>query len=345
MLNVGLVGFGFGGKVFHAPVIRAVEGLRLAAIVQRHGPPPPDSLYADVEFVRSVDELLTKQLDLVVVTTTNTSHHPIAKQCLLAGRHVVVDKPFTVTMAEAEELVRIAQEQRRIVTVYQDRRYTGDFATVQKVVAEGALGRVVTYEAHFDRFRPELRPGAWREAALPGSGVWYDLGPHLFDQALLLFGIPDAIGADIRVERDKAVVDDAFDVTLYYAGRRALLRSSMMVHPVGPTWSVHGSKGSFVKYGMDPQEAALREGRTPAEPEWDSEPAELYGELITADGTRIVPTLRSSFARYYENVRDVILGKAKLAVTPEWSLDVMRGLLLAVESSRQRRVLAWPQAT
>ena len=119
----------------------------------------------------------------------------------------------------------------------------------------------------------------------------------------------------------------------------------MMVHPVGPTWSVHGSKGSFVKYGMDPQEAALRAGRTPAEPEWDSEPAELYGELITADGTRTVPTLRSSFARYYENVRDAILGKATLAVTPEWSLDVMRGLLLAVESSRQQRVLAWPHTT
>jgi len=339
MLNVGLVGSGFGGKVFHAPVIRAVEGLRLAAIVQRQG--PPDPLYADVELVRSVDELLTKRLDLVVVTTPNTSHHPIAKQCLLAGRHVVVDKPFTVTMAEAEELVRIGKEQRRIVTVYQDRRYTGDFATVQKVVAEGALGRVVTYEAHFDRFRPELRPGAWREAALPGSGVWYDLGPHLFDQALLLFGIPDAIGADIRVERDKAVVDDAFDVTLYYPGRRALLRSSMMVHPVGPTWSVHGSNGSFVKYGMDPQEAALRAGRTPVEPDWDSEPPELYGKIITSNGTQTVPTLRSSFARYYENVRDVILGKAELAVTPEWSLDVMRGLMLALESSRTGRVLPW----
>jgi len=213
MPNVGLVGFGFAGKVFHAPVIRAVDGLRLTTIVQRHG--PPDPRYPDVEFVHSVDEMLTRKIDLVVVATPNTSHHPIAKQCLLAGRHVVVDKPFTPTPAEALDLVQIAKQQRRIVTVYQDRRYTGDFATVQQVVSEGTLGRVVLFEAHFDRFRPERKPNAWREETLPGSGVWFDIGPHLFDQALLLFGAPDAIGADIRIERPDVVVDDAFDVTLH----------------------------------------------------------------------------------------------------------------------------------
>src|SRR5213594_5060278 len=158
MLNVGLVGFGFAGKVFHAPVIRAVDGLRLTTIVQRHGGGAPDPRYPEVEFVHSVDELLKRQIDLVVVATPNTSHHPIAKQALLAGRHVVVDKPFAPTLAEAEDLVRIAKQQRRIVTVYQDRRYTGDFVTVQHVAGEGALGRVVTFESHFDRFRPELKP-------------------------------------------------------------------------------------------------------------------------------------------------------------------------------------------
>jgi scyllo-inositol 2-dehydrogenase (NADP+) len=340
LINVGLVGFGFAGKVFHAPVIRAVDGMRLAAIVQRHG--QPDPLYKDVEFVRSVDELLKRPLDVVVIATPNTSHHPIAKQCLLAGRHVVVDKPFTTTMAEAEDLVETAARQQRIVTVYQDRRYTGDFATVQKVISDGAVGRVVTYESHFDRFRPERKPNAWREADLPGSGVWFDIGPHLFDQALLLFGPPDAISADIRIEREFAEVDDAFDVTLHYANIRAVLRASMLAQPLGPTWIVHGTKGTFMKYGMDPQEAALKEGRTPTEPNWDSEPVELFGKLLTPEGTRVVPTLRSSFAEYYENIRDVLLGKAKLAVTAEWSLDVMRGLLLALESSRQKRVLEWP---
>jgi len=339
MLNVGLVGFGFAGRVFHAPVIRAVDGLRLSVIVQRHG--PPDPRYPDVEFVHSLDDLLGRKVDLVVVATPNTSHHSIAKRSLLAGRHVVVDKPFTTTLLESQDLVQIAKQQQRIVTVYQDRRYTGDFATVQQVVSEGALGRVVLFESHFDRFRPERKPNAWREEALPGSGVWFDIGPHLFDHALLLFGIPDAIGADIRIEREGAVVDDAFDVTLYYQHMRALLRASMLAPPVGPTWIVHGMKGSFIKYGVDPQEAALKEGRTPDEPDWDAEAPELYGKLITPDATRTVPTLRSSFARYYENVRDAMLGTAELAVTPEWSLDVMRGLELAAASSRAQRVLPW----
>ena len=339
MLNVGLIGFGFAGRVFHAPVIRAVDGLRLEAIVQRHGDPDPK--YSDVEFVRSVDKLLTRKLDLIVVATPNTSHHALAKQCLRAGHHVLVDKPFTITLPEAEELVALAKQEQRIVTVYQDRRYTGDFATVQQVVSEGVLGRIVAYEAHFDRFRPELRSGAWREQKLPGSGVWYDLGPHLFDQALLLFGVPDAIHADIRIERDGAVVDDAFDVTLYYRHARAHLRSSLLAAPVGPTWIVRGTKGMFIKYGMDPQEAALREGRTPDEPDWDSEPPDRYGKIITADETRTVPTRRSSFTHYYENVRDAILGTAELAVSPEWSLDVMRGLLLAVESSRKGAPVNW----
>jgi predicted dehydrogenase len=316
-----------------------VEGLRLTTIVQRHG--PPDPRYPDVEFVRSVEEMLSRTLDLVVVATPNTSHHSIARQCLLAGRHVVVDKPFTTTLAEARDLVQVAQRQQRIVSVYQDRRYTGDFQTVRQVVSEGAVGRVVQYESHFDRFRPELKPNAWREEALPGSGVWFDIGPHLFDQALLLFGVPEAMAADIRIERDGARIDDAFDVTLYYPQMRAVLRSSMLAMPVGPTWIVHGTKGSFIKYGMDPQEAALKEGRTPAEADWDVEPASLHGKLTTPAGTRTLPTVRSSFARYYENVRDAILGNATLAVTPEWSLDVMCGLELAVQSSRQRAVLPW----
>jgi len=330
-LNVGLVGFGFGGQVFHAPVIRAVAGLQLTTIVRRNG--ASDPRYPDVTFVASVDELLARPIDLVVVVTSNTSHHPIARQCLLAGRHVVVDKPFTTTVAEAEDLVQVARQNGRVLSVYQERRYTGDFVTVQRVVADGVLGRIVSYEAHFDRFRLELRPGAWREQPLPGSGVWFDLGPHLLDQALLLFGIPEAISADIRIERDGAAADDAFDVTLRYPRMRATLRGSMLAQPLAPSFALHGTKGSFVKYGLDPQEAALKAGRTPDEPDWDVEPAELYGKLTSPEGTRTIPTTPSSFTHYYENLRDAILGKAQLAVTPERALDVMRGLELAVASS------------
>ena len=339
-MNVGLVGFGVAGRVFHAPVIGAVAGLRLTTIVQRSG--PPDPRYGDVEFVRSVAELLTRPVDLVVIATPNTSHHPIAKQCLLAGRHVVVDKPFATTVREAEELVQLAGERRRVLSVYHNRRYVGDFVTLQRLLSERVLGQVRTFEAHFDRFRPEPKPGAWREQPQPGAGVWFDLGPHLLDQAMVLFGIPDAICADIRIERAGALADDAFDVTLYYPQLRALLRASMLAASPGPTFAVHGSHGSFIKYGLDPQEAALKSGRTPDEANWDAEPAELHGRLTTPEGTRTIPTIPSSFTHYYENVRDAILEKARLAVTPEQALDVMRGLELAVASSGKRSVLPWP---
>ena len=341
MLKVGLVGFGFAGKTFHAPVIRAVQGLRLTTIVQRHGGGAPDASYADVAFVRSVDELLAAAVDLVVIATPNTSHHPIAQQCLRAGRHVVIDKPFTTTVAEAEDLLQLAAAQRRVLSAYQNRRYVGDFVTLRQVLSEGVLGRVTTFESHFDRFRPELRPGAWREQRLPGSGLWFDLGPHLLDQALVLFGNPDAIAADIRIERADAAADDAFDVTLHYPHMRALLRASVLTASPGPSFAVHGTKGSFIKYGFDPQEAALRSGRTPDEAGWDAEPPEMYGRLTTAEGTRTIATIPSSFSHYYENVRDAILGKAELAVTPEQAVNIMHGLELGVASSQQRCALPW----
>ena len=342
MLNVGLVGFGFAGKVFHAPVIRAVEGLRLTTIVQRSG--AGDASYPDVAFVRSVDDMLAQPVDLVVIATPNTSHHPIAKQSLLAGRHVVIDKPFAPTLADAEDLVQLARDKRRIVTVYQNRRYVGDFVTLQKLLADDALGRVVTYESHFDRFRPEQKPGAWRERAEPGAGVWFDIGPHLLDQAFVLFGLPRAIAADIRIERDGGAVDDAFDVTLHYPSLRAVLRASMLAAAPGPSFAVYGTRGCFIKYGVDAQEAALRAGGRPGSPGWDADPPALYGTLTTPEGTNAIPTIPSSYAHYYANVRDAILEKTVLAVTPDHALDVMRGLELAVASNQRGSVVPWPGA-
>jgi scyllo-inositol 2-dehydrogenase (NADP+) len=339
MLNVGLVGFGFAGKVFHAPVIRAVDGLRLTTIVQRHG--ALDPRYGDVEFVTSVDDLLTRPIDLVVIATPNASHYPIADQCLRAGRHVVIDKPFTTTVVEAEALVQLARQKQRVLSAYQNRRYVGDFLTLQRLLADGVLGDVAIFESHFDRYRPERRPAAWREQPQPGSGLWFDLGAHLLDQALVLFGLPQAISADIRSERPGAVVDDAFDVTLHYPHRRALLRATMLAVSPGPTFAVHGTAGSFVKYGLDPQEEALKSGHTPDEANWDAEPAERHGTLTTPEGPRTIPTLRSSFAHYYENIREAILGRAPLAVVPHEVLEVMRGLELAVASSRTRCLLPW----
>ncbi len=340
MLNVGLVGYGFAGKVFHAPVIRAVDGLRLTTIVKPSGGNEPR--YPDVQFVRSVDEMLARDIDLVVIATPNTSHHPIARQSLLAGKHVVIDKPFTITVAEAEDLIRLARERQRVISAYQNRRFVGDFVTLNKLLDERTLGRVVTFESHFDRFRPERKPErAWREEPLPGSGVWYDLGPHLLDQALVLFGIPEAISADIRLDRDDAEADDAFDVTLLYPRMRAILRATVLAASPGPTFTVHGTKGSFVKFGLDPQEAALISGRTPTEPNWDAEPPAMYGNLITPEGTKTIPTTPSNFTHYYKNVRDAILGRTQLAVTPDQILNTMHGLELAVEASEKRCAIPW----
>ena len=345
MIDVGLVGFGFAGRTFHAPVIAAVEGLRLAAILQRAGP-EAQLAYPATPVVRTLEQLLAiESIRLLVIATPNTTHFDLAKQCLLAGRDVVIDKPFATTYGEAEALVQIASEQGRLLSVYQNRRWDGDFVTLQRLIADGKLGRVVLFESHFDRFRPQLKDNAWRERPEPGSGVLFDLGPHLIDQALVLFGEPDAVGADIRIERDGASVDDAFDVVLHYPKMRALLRAGMLVSTPTPRFVVQGTEGGYLKFGLDPQEDALKRGETPAGEFWGYEAPERWGTLLEAQGdsfaTDKLPTAAGDYRQYYQNVRDAMLGDAPLAVTPEQALRVMRALELAEESNRQRCVVPW----
>jgi scyllo-inositol 2-dehydrogenase (NADP+) len=339
MINVGVVGFGLAGTVFHAPFVRAVEGLELKAIVRRSG--ERDPAYPDVEFVRSVDELLARPIDLVVVATPNATHYPIAKQCLEAGRHVVIDKPFTPTLREAEELVELAARQNKLLVVFQNRRWDGDFMTVQQLIQQNALGRVVTFETHFDRFRPDLRVGNWKEDEAPGTGLLFDLAPHLIDHALVLFGPPEAVYADLRMDRDGSRVVDAFDILFYYPRTRALLRATTMAAEVGPRFAVHGTAGSFVKYGLDPQEDAMKAGGRIGDPNRGADSPERYGTLTTRDGKRAVPTIPGDYRKFYANVRDAILGHAELAVTPQQALNVMRALELAAESSRLRCAMPW----
>ncbi|MFY9560591.1 MAG: oxidoreductase [Terriglobales bacterium] len=342
-LQVGLIGFGLGGRVFHAPTIRAVPRMQLAAIVERHGD-SARTAYPEVCVVRSVDELLAiESIELVVVTTPNPTHLDLARQCLLAGRHVVVDKPFATTSAEAAELVRLARERGRLISVYQNRRWDGDFLTVRRLLHEGSLGRLVLFESHLERYRPLLKAEAWRELPKPGSGLWFDLGPHLLDQAFVLFGPPEAITAELRAERDGALVDDACDVVLHYPKLRALLRSNLLTCALGPRFRLHGTRGSFVKYGSDPQEEALKRGDTPEQPNWGQEPGENWGTLSVAEGDRItqtrIPTATGDYRRYYENVRNAIVSGAALEVSPEHALSIMRALELGMESSRRRCTL------
>ncbi len=347
MIDVGLIGFGLAGRSFHAPVIRTVPGLRLAAILQRSGNEAA-AQYPDVRIVRTLDELLAiKEIRLVVIATPNDSHFPLAKQCLAAGRDVLVDKPFTTTLDEAIALVQFAKQQNRLLTVYQNRRYDGDFQAILQLVASGALGRIVRFESNYDRFRPQLRPGAWRERSGPGTGIFFDLAPHLIDHALMLFGLPLALTADIRMEREGAVADDAFDLAFHYPrGLRADLRSSILAAVTRPRFLLHGTQGAFVKQSFDPQESNLRRGYIPTDAAWGAEPEENWGLLtLSENGTltqRRVPSVNCDYRDFYANLRDAILGKAALAVTPEWALDVMRLLELARQSTDERRTVSVP---
>jgi scyllo-inositol 2-dehydrogenase (NADP+) len=346
MIEVGLVGFGLAGRAFHAPVIRAVPGLHLAAIVQRSGTEAAEK-YPDVRVVRSLDELLSMpEIRLVVIATPNDTHYPFARQCLDAGRDVVVDKPFTTTLQEAISLVQLARKTGRLLTVYQNRRYDGDFQAIRTLVADGTLGRIVRFETSYDRFRPQLKPGAWRETKRPGSGILFDIAPHLIDHALVLFGLPEAVTADVRIERENAAADDAFDITLHYSkGMRAVLRSSILAAAPRPRFVLLGTQGSFVKQTFDPQEMNLRRSFIPTDKPWGFEPEENWGVLTLPAGDsferRRVPSATCDYRDYYSNIRDAILGRAPMAVTPEWALDVMRALELARASSERRCTLPW----
>jgi len=346
MIEVGLIGFGLAGRAFHAPVIRAVPGLHLAAILQRSGNEAAEK-YPDVRIVRSLDELLAmKEIRLMVIATPNETHYSFARQCLEAGRDVVVDKPFTTTLEEAISLVQIAKKAGRLLTVYQNRRYDGDFQAIRKLAEEGTLGRIVRFETSYDRYRPQLKPGAWRETQQPGSGILFDIAPHLIDHALVLFGLPETVTADVRIERENGVADDAFDITLHYSNSlRAVLRSSILAAAPRPRFIVLGTQGSFVKQSFDPQENNLRHGNIPVNTSWGYEPEENWGVLTIPTGDAFehqrIPSASCDYRDYYANVRDALLGLAELAVTPEWSLDVMRLLELARASSHKCCTMPW----
>jgi scyllo-inositol 2-dehydrogenase (NADP+) len=343
-IRVGLIGFGLSGQTFHAPMIVAVSGLDLGCVVERSGQLARQR-YPQARVVGTVEELLTDQtIRLCVVATPNSSHFEIARQCLNAGRAVLVDKPFTVTTEEARLLTHLAQKRGLLLTVYQSRRLDGDFKTLRKILADGSLGRIVMFESHFDRFRPTLK-NAWREKPGPGAGMLYDLGPHLIDQAIQLFGRPDSITADIRCERDGGLVDDAFDLRLDYPRLRAILRSTMIACTHQTRFVVNGTAGSFLKTALDPQEEPLRRGVAPGGPGWGEDPEAHWGTLYlagdTAPGGRKIRTEPGDYREFYANVRDAMLGKAALAVKPDQALDVIRAIELALQSSRERRAVEW----
>jgi scyllo-inositol 2-dehydrogenase (NADP+) len=349
MVRVGLIGFGLAGQAFHAPIIRGVPGMELACILERRTD-NAKKRYPEVRIARTLDEMLSdKTLGLIAVATPNDSHFSYTKACLEADRDVVVDKPLTPTMKEAEELVSLAKNRGRLMTVYQDRRWDGAFLTVKKLVNSGALGTVAEYEARFDRFRLDAKPGAWREVAdFPAAGVLWDLGPHVIDGAVVLFGEPESIWASAFMQRASSQIDDAFDVIMQYPRLRVTLRARIIAYSPSHHLLVHGTQGSFVKYGMDPQEEILRSEHCPDGLDWGKnwglEPKEKWGTLTrVGEDPRKVETERGDYRGFYANVRDAIEKKAPLDVTPEQFLRTQRGLLLAHRSSREQRVVRWDE--
>jgi len=355
-IGVAVIGFGLAGQVFHAPFVSAVPGLKLEAIVQRKGDAAAKA-YPSARILRSVEEALNDAaVQLIVVATPNETHFDLAKQALLAGKHVVIDKPFAATSAEAGELKELAEKQGVVLAPFHNRRWDGDFLTVRQLLEEEAAGRLVTYESHFDRFRPLPRENTWKEGANAANGLLMDLGPHLVDQALALFGTPAGITASVRKDRDKTDIEDAFDITLEYPGYsgehglQAHCRSSMLAADPAPRFLLHGTKGSYKKYGLDPQEPALVGGaKVPrmGEGEWLAEPESQWGTLtvapVLADPGNLVRTKVKTelgdYRGYYANVRDAINGVAKLAVTAEDGYRTVKLLEMARESWAAGRTL------
>lgn len=334
MIRVGLVGFGMAGRVFHGPLLSSVDGIELAAVMERSTSKAAER-YPSIKTHRSLEEMLgDSSLDLFVVATPSPTHFEVAGQILEAGKNVVIDKPVCTHSEQIAELTRLAAAKKALLIPFQNRRWDSDFLTVQKVLSEGSLGRVVYFESRFDRWRPVAPTDRlWKEDPASG-GVLLDLGTHIVDQALVLFGKPEAVSADILREREWAQVNDGFEIRLRYPRFTAVLGANCLSLPAGPRFHLRGTKGNYWKHGMDPQEAALNKVTRIDDPEWGREPQIEWGRLESDTSARKVTHLvqpqTGDYRRYYAAVRDAVLGKAP-------------GPVNAVEAWRTARILEWAQ--
>lgn len=352
-ISVCVVGFGLSGRVFHAPFVHAVPGLRLAVIVSSRAE-EIGSLWSGVAVEPTLERALASvSVDLVVVATPNDTHVPLAQAALRAGKHVVVDKPVAGSSAEIAELERLAEQQGRLLVPFHNRRWDGDFLTLKRILQERTLGRLVSFHSRFDRFRPLVRHGNWKEAESDAHGLLLDLGPHLVDQALSLWGAPSTISASVRKEREGTGVEDAFDLVLEYPDAFVQLGSSLLAADPQPRFLVHGTAGSFRKFGVDPQEPTLVRGgvSVPAlgsETPWLPESPDAWGELtIVPDVAKPderqrsrVETIPGDYRQFYRNVRDAIRDDAPLEVTAQDAFRTLRLLEFARESNRTGQKVA-----
>jgi len=337
-IKTAIASYGMSGMVFHAPLLHVHPGFEIVKIAERTYRGAKER-YPYVSIVKSFEELLDDaHVELVVVNTPDKTHFEYCSRALEAGKHVVVEKPFTINTDEAGILVALAKKHSKILSVFQNRRWDGDYLTVKKVVRENMLGRLVSFESHFDRYRNFIQPDTWKEEPVAGSEIVYNLGTHMIDQAYDLFGMPLSVSADIGVQRTGGKVDDFYDIIMRYDNLHVTLKSSYLVREEGPRYILHGTEGSFLKWGLDPQEAQLKSGMYPNQPGFGIEPKQLRGKLNTmVNGlhfTGRIETTRGNYPSYYDNIHDAIRTGAELIVKPEQSLDVMRIVDAAIESNR-----------
>jgi predicted dehydrogenase len=338
-VRVGLIGYGYVGKTFHAPLIRSVPELELSIVASSR----PEAVLADIptaHVLRDPMEVATRpDLDLIVIASPNDSHFPLTAAALRAGKHVVCDKPFTLTLAEAEGLAELARQSETLLSVFHNRRWDSEVLATRAVIASGRLGEISLLETHMDRYRPAVRK-RWRESAGPGAGLWFDLGPHLIDQALQLFGMPESVFAQLAVQRDGGETDDWAHVVLAYPKTRVILHATLLAAGGGaPRTVVHGTKGSWSKFGPDLQEARLKEGMRPDAPGFGDDPDP--GWFYEAPGTQpvAIPAPGANQRDYYVAVLEAIRGRGANPVPPQEAVAVMAVLETCYASARQGAVL------
>jgi len=342
-VKTALCSFGMSGWVFHAPFIDIHPGFNFYAVYERTKNLAEEK-YPAVKTYRNLQEMLQDpRVELVIANAPNATHYEFAKLALLAGKHVVVEKPFTIELEEAHELLAIARSTGKVLSVYQNRRWDSDFKTVKKVIEEGLIGKVVEAEFHYDRFKDELSPKLHKEIPGPGTGALYDLGSHLIDQSLHLFGMPEAVFADIRIVRPISKVDDYFDLLLYYPKFRVRLKSTYQAREPIPSFVVHGTKGSFLKSRSDVQEAMLQLNVSPGKADWGIENPNDAGLLHTeVDGEIVrksIPSEKGNYLVFYEQLYKAIRHSEEPPVTAEEGLKVIKVITAAIKSNVEKRVI------
>jgi scyllo-inositol 2-dehydrogenase (NADP+) len=343
IIKTAILSFGMSGRVFHAPFIELHPGFKLAGVLERS---KNESLqfYPDIHIYRTLEEVLNDaNIELVVVNTPTNTHFEFCKKALEAGKHVVVEKAFTTTVAEAIELIELAESRNLMLSVYQNRRWDSDFSTLRSVIAEKLLGEIFEAEFHFDRYKESLSHKLHKEVPGPGAGLLNDLGPHLIDQALSLFGMPTALFAYIQTLRPESLVDDAFSITLFYSDKKVILKSNLLIREALPAFIVHGKKGSFIKSRADIQEAALLANEKPNLTNWGTEPVSEQGLLHTEiNGETIrqyIPTIQGNYYQYYEGIYHAIANGAPAPVTAKDGLNVMQIIEAAIKSHSAKQMI------